>query len=90
MKDKTNLETFILAFCLIGIMIVSFLYYKLQGTLLNDFAIFISGVSTVGIFILTAFYVIYTNRQLREIQKQRQLNIQPLPNVHIKNGIILD
>lgn len=89
MENKTKIESIILIASLVILTIISGVYFWLQNTYINNLATFLSGVSTVGIFILTAFYVIYTNRQLREIQKQRQLNIQPLPNLNIIHGVIL-
>ncbi len=41
--------------------------------------------STVGIFILTGFYADYTRRQIKEIQLQRSLQLQPYPTFKIKN-----
>lgn len=88
---KLNLATeYVILFAvLIFLALLVLIYYFTPTTALNGFITFLSGASTAGILILTAFYVIYTNRQLREIQKQRQLNIQPLPNISISDGIVL-
>ena len=64
-------------------------YFSISPELAKDLASFLSGISTLGILGLTAFYVIYTNRQILELQKQRQLSIQPLPNVEIVDAVVI-
>lgn len=53
------------------------------------FVTYLSGVSSVGILVLTSFYVFYTNLQIKELQKQRMYQIQPLPIINIKNSYIV-
>jgi len=55
---------------------------------LGNIASFISATGTLGILVLTAFYVVYTSRQITELRKQRQLQLQPLPNLRISEGAI--
>lgn len=88
MKNLIKLENIIPLFILILLISLTIIYFKYPSKSTNDFASFLSGISTVGILILTAFYVIYTNRQIKELQSQRQLQIQPLPYIEIEKGII--
>lgn len=77
-KEKEILKVIVLFFL---IVIGSYFFFPIAK--IKDFALYLSGFSTVGIFVLTSFYVLYTNRQIKELQKQRQLQIQPLPNIEI-------
>ena len=79
-KNESAIALF-LVFVWIVCSVIAFFY--LPSDRGKDFASFMSGFSTLGILVLTAFYVVYTNRQIRELQKQRQLQIQPLPNIEI-------
>jgi len=83
-----KLENGMVFIALLLVLLSIWLYSWLKPNDAAGLASFLGGISTIGIFILTAFYVIYTNRQLREIQKQRLLNIQPLPNINIIGGMI--
>lgn len=86
---KTKTEYFVLgSFC--SILIIAIIaYFCLSINLLSGLVTYLSGLSTVGILLLTSFYVVYTNKQLNEIQKQRKLQVQPLPNIEISEGKIL-
>jgi len=77
-KENEILKVIVLFF-----LIVIGLYFIFPLAKIKDFASYLSGFSTVGIFVLTSFYVLYTNRQIKELQKQRELQIQPLPNIEI-------
>ncbi len=76
-------ENEILKILILFFLIVIGSYFIFPFAKIKDFAEYLSGFSTVGIFILTSFYVLYTNRQIKELQKQRQLQVQPLPNIEI-------
>lgn len=49
---------------------------------------FISAIGTIGILVLTGFYVAYMSEQISEMRKQRELQLVPLPNLRIIEGEI--
>ena len=89
MFKRLKLETilFMVAILLIISSIIIYFIFKPQNVI--NFASYLAGISTLGLFFLTIFYVIYINRQIIELQKQRQLQIQPLPNLEIIDSAIM-
>lgn len=73
---------------LVIFLFISYYLFPSQTAKLKELASYLSGMSTVGILVLTAIYVFFTNLQISELQKQRQLQVQPLPNIKIKEGEI--
>ena len=89
---KTNqlkAEHYIPILVLVLLIILIVLYFLLPQNIASGLASYLSGFATVGILILTSFYVVYTNKQIKELQKQRQLQVQPLPNIKFIEGNIL-
>lgn len=65
--------------CLVWIGFGYIIYFK--TTSLPEITNFIAAWATSGVFLLTIIYVLFTGRQVLEIQKQRLLQIQPFPLV---------
>ena len=80
---ETRTENIIALLIILFLVIAITVYFYLPYDLIANFVAYLSAYATVGILILTSFYVVYTNRQIKELQKQRQLQIQPLPNHEI-------
>jgi len=83
---KIGIEVFLpsVIILIIAFLVIAFYLFPNQNT--RDLANYLSGFSTVGLLLLTSFYVIYTNKQIFELQRQTQLQIQPLPYIDIKEG----
>ncbi len=89
MFKRLKLETILFMIALLLIISSIIIYFIFKPQTVINFTSYLAGISTLGIFFLTTFYVIYTNRQIIELQKQRQLQIQPLPNLEIiDSGIV--
>lgn len=87
MKNE-NLTRVVLLLACIFLTITIILYEIFPAAKIASFASFLSATGTLGILILTAFYVVFTNRQIAELKKQRELQLQPLPNILITEAAI--
>lgn len=87
--NQYKTEILILIFIGIAIFTLVNIYFYFPSIILSNLASYLSGFSTVGILILTSFYVFYTNKQIKVLQKQHQLSIQPLPTIEIKDAKIM-
>lgn len=81
-------SNYIILLVLLFISLSYLLYTQIPSEKIANLAGFMSATGTLGILILTAFYVVFTNRQIAELQKQRQLQFQPLPNITIDDAAI--
>lgn len=86
--EKEDLPKVVLLLACIFLVITVILYEIFPASIVASFASFLSATGTLGILILTAFYVVFTNRQITELKKQRELNLQPLPNIRITEAAI--
>lgn len=86
MKKKT-----VLIGCLIVLIwaVIVFVLYRINIKEINSIMLFISGFSTIGLFIITIFYVLFTGKQIEELEMQRMLQIQPYIEVDFKYGMLL-
>lgn len=62
----------------LSIVVMSY-YLKIKN--INDIISYITGWTSLGLFILTIFYVVFTNSQIKELEKQRMLQVQPFINI---------
>jgi hypothetical protein len=86
---KENLTTIVLLSACIFVSITLILFEIFPATLIASFASFLSAAGTTGILILTAVYVVFSNRQITELKKQRELQLQPLPNIRVTEAAIV-
>ena len=75
----------VIVFFFILLSIIIYIKALNNITIINS----LSGISTFGLFILTAFYVIYTNKQIKELKNTRELQVQPLPIINFETSCII-
>lgn len=85
-RDTSANRIFLIA--IIFLILTTIVYEIFPPDKITSFASFLSATGTLGILILTAFYVVFANRQISELKKQRELQLQPLPNIRVTEGAI--